>query len=182
MLASDFYWLDVPLETRSWVLDTDDSSDSTQFRLRLMRGELISRRESIQLHQVRGPRPAVDFSLSVLGIPVVSARAREVLEKAAGADIDLVPAAVTGTAKPFFVLNILHVLDVLDHDASTFSTYDGPERFNLVIPVISVEAMGKHGIVRVKGAPTTIIVTRGVATSLEESRITGIELLPLESR
>ena len=183
MREARFYRIDVPLDdSESWVLNTDDSSDLVQFRLSLMRGGRIARADAVEFHELRVPRQPVDFSLSVLGIPVVSPHGREVLERAAPADVEFIPAWVVGRSGSFYVLNILRVLDVIDHDASTFSSYDGPDRFKLVTPVIARDAMSDHRIVRVRGAPQKIVVTREVARALQENFITGCELLPLDSR
>lgn len=177
--AWKFYRLDDQRANGIWLLDTEDDEKRVALRLRVMRCEPVEVVGTVVLHQVGQLRPAVDFALPVLGLPVVSPAARAVLELVAGNHLQFIPARVRGSSGDYYVMNILRLVDAFDHGASSFSYYKRPEDFRLVTPVIDAAKVGGIPILRLRGATRTIVVTADVATALRSSGLSGCELLPL---
>jgi hypothetical protein len=111
--------------------------------------------------RVRTEGPPSDLSFDMMGVPVASPRAAELLRRFAPGDVQLIPALIPGF-DGFMVVNIVNLVDC--------STYKTP----LPLEIDRPDRIGDHQIMRLDKMPNRILFSERLANAfLEEGLVTG---------
>jgi hypothetical protein len=132
---------------------------------------------------VYAPGRPLDFSTTVLGVPIVHGRVKELLEQLGlSGQMQSFPIAVEGQAEPYYLLNLLRVVRCIDDARCEEVAYRTVEEGyedeigeyrNVVGMRIDPSRVGDAEIFRPWGWQTNIIVSERVKRALEESGVTG---------
>lgn len=131
----------------------------------------------------------VDFTLSLLGPPIVTDQVGRILEAVAPGVIQRLPVRIPRTKGRYEALNLLDVVDCLDRRKSKITSFpssgdDGEEGEEPSVGTIhrlvidNPRAKG-HDIFLLAGARDHIVVSRRVKRRLEAERVTGITFEPV---
>jgi hypothetical protein len=129
------------------------------------------------------PGRALDYTTTALGIPIVHARVKEVLERLSLRDhVQFFPATLEGQPASYFLVNVLRVIRCID-EARCESVFhyteedEEPERVGEYRNVrglrIAPSKVGDAHVFRPWGWQLALIVSERVKASLEEAGITG---------
>jgi hypothetical protein len=132
------------------------------------------------------PGIPLDFSLTELATPVVTERFVSLFEQLElGREVQFIPALVEGRAEPYFILNVLQVIQCIDdarcEEVGYWTPEDGiPELVGKYEKVRGLKVdptrMGDISICRPWGWTGAIIVTERIKLAMERAGITGLEL------
>ena len=120
------------------------------------------------------------------GIPVVSKRMAECIQRVASADIQRIAAEVEGERSgEWEVLNIVARPDCIDHDRSQMTYYPAihprtPSKPRGVIRlVLDPNRIGDHQVFRPMDWEVVLVVSDVVRLALQECRVSGVEFWPV---
>lgn len=126
----------------------------------------------------------VDFNPTAFGSIVVSSEMAEILCRFASAEIQRIPAVVRGADGDWEVLNVVSVVDCIDHERSRIQYFPldhaekpGKPRGIMKLVLDSVRPKGHHVFKPMDWLVATI-VSADVKTALEDAGITGVEYWP----
>lgn len=128
---------------------------------------------------------AVDFNIATHGIVVASARLANLLLSLDADAIQLIPAAVEGDCRQWFVVNLLARVDCIDYSLSRITTYplNHPEKpgkpRGVLQLVLDERRIGTHHIFRCKDWEVVTVVSARVKAAMESMGATGVEYWPV---
>lgn len=134
---------------------------------------------------IKFPGPAMDFSHADFSIPIVNAKAAELLTRLAPEDVQFVPVELDHSSGPHFILNALHLVKCIDDRASREVQYwteeDGlPELVGTYSSVsgmrLDVSRIGAARIFRTWGWGS-LIISEHIKNALEREGITGTRFI-----
>lgn len=138
------------------------------------------------------PGHPVDFNLANFNIPIVSKRLGNLLESSFPADIQRIPISI-GLNTNWEILNVLNVVDCLDHERSVIDYYPtdaddetGPrsaasQRAPRGVRLLRVDnkKTQDRNLFRIKDWTIPIAVSSHVKAVCEAAQITGASFLPI---
>ncbi|MCH7727851.1 MAG: hypothetical protein IH991_15435 [Planctomycetes bacterium] len=150
-------------------------------------GKVANANCSVPFHQdVEGE--SVDFNPTAFGSIVVSTKMANVLAEFASSDIQRIPAQVQGVQGDWEVLNVLSVVDCIDHELSKIQYFpddhpEKPEKPRGIMKLVldSGKASGRH-VFKLKDWLVATVVSEDVKVALEDAGITGVEFWPATER
>src|SRR6185295_1510469 len=125
---------------------------------------------------------ALDYSTSPTGVPVVTPRAADVLEKVCGPQVQLIQVSVQGHEGPFFIANAIRTADCVDEQrsqgVSRWTEADGrPDRIGdyhaMDKLVIDPNRTGGLDLFRVARYTVALIVSDRLKRAMEEAQLLG---------
>jgi hypothetical protein len=131
---------------------------------------------------VYDPGQPMDFSITEMGIPVVSERAARLLEDVARDDIQMIPARIEGATDSYWVLNITSRLDCVDRDKSSVVPVEGPGGGHIAtdLYVIDPQRVGRSELFRLKNDYLRMIVTERLKDAFVSSGQVGPGLVAMQ--
>lgn len=129
----------------------------------------------------------VDFRETSFGVPIVSSGLAETVEKLDLRAIQRIPVTVAPSITGYEILNILAILDCVDHEQTTIEYYtekEAPPRLtgrvklmqNIVLKPDKIEG---HHIFRLAEKWVVIVVSEALKKALEEKKFTGMKFIHL---
>ncbi len=131
----------------------------------------------------------VDFRETSFGVPVVSNTFANVVAGFDPQAIQLIPVTVAPSITGYAVLNILAMLDCIDHEHTDIGYYTEKDDVLEVIGKIKLirnltirsEIVEGHHIFRLAQRWNIIVVSEVLKRALEESRFTGMKFIPIDN-
>jgi hypothetical protein len=166
-----------------WILEDPVDEDSHEIDpWQFEKGRRLDLRGTMRC-SLAHPGHALDFSFSVLGVPVVHARVVSIFERLKLLEqVQFFPAQVEGQADPYFILNILRIIRCIDDARSEEVLYwkpeDGrPDKVGQYRGVggmrIDPSRVGDAHIFRPWGWRVALIVSEVLKQAMEQDGITG---------
>jgi hypothetical protein len=128
----------------------------------------------------------LEFNISALGIPVVTARVAHLFEQLARQDVQFLPAKIASHPDPWFVLNVTRVVRCIDDTRSRHVAYFGPEdgqpkkigTYQAVhgMRIDPAKAEGAR-IFRTWGWLIAIVISQDIKEALEQEHVTGAKFI-----
>jgi hypothetical protein len=163
-----------------WLLRVPDVPALRHIVWRVLDGQrIVDPGTTIPVEISKGGDPLA-FSLTAAGIPVVRSDVARMLETIAQDDVQFIPAAISGCAESFEILNVATLRDCIDESASSFSDYRGPGDFHAVNKlVIDPSRTGGSQIFRVTNCPLALVVSDAVRQMLSRIGVRGVGFFPV---
>ena len=126
----------------------------------------------------------VDYNVTAFGSIVVSSKMAEILCRIASTEIQRIPAAVRGADGDWEVLNVVSVVDCIDHDRSRIQYFpldhaEKPAKPRAIIKlVLDLDRAKGHHVFKPMDWLVATIVSADVKAALEDAGITGVEYWP----
>lgn len=126
----------------------------------------------------------VDFNPTAFGSIVVSSEMAEILFRFASSEIQRIPAVVRGAVGDWEVLNVVSIVDCIDHERSKIQYFplDHPEKpgkpRGIMKLVLDSDRAKGHHVFKPMDWLVATIVSADVKTALEDAGITGVEYWP----
>jgi hypothetical protein len=182
MAANRFYEVVKFPYVGCWSLTLVDESPrgDTEYSLKIgQRLEDVPR--SLDL-AVFGHGKPMDFSVTHMGIPVVSERAANLLREVAPDDVQLISARIEGVTDPYWVVNIISFLDCIDHERSGVVPVEGPGGGFITAPdyVVDPKRVGDSQLFRLKEDYVKIIMAEKLKSEILSRGLIGPGLASLE--
>lgn len=128
----------------------------------------------------------LEFNISPLGTPVVTARVVRIFEQLAIQDVQFLPAKIASHPEPWFILNVTRVVRCIDDTRSRHVAYFGPEdgqpkkvgTYRAVhgMRIDPAKAEGAR-LFRTWGWILAIVVSRDIKEALEQEHVTGAKFI-----
>ncbi|MDC0708037.1 hypothetical protein POL68_06100 [Stigmatella sp. ncwal1] len=184
-----FYSIDIA-DVPQWYITTPVRASGGKFEEPWMFGEGRFLPDPGPI-KARVRNPGVKRAFMFAGIervPVVSEAVANVFRRLAPDDVQLFPIAVEGEAEPFFIVNVVKVVDCIDEvnckevqhydDADPFPEYAGEYRWIYGLRIDSAKTQGSLAF-RLKRFKTAFIVSEEIKGALEKVGNLGVVLAPV---
>jgi hypothetical protein len=161
----------------------DEGCDDSDFKM----GRLAQIR-SRPIVELSVPGVPLDFSLTGINVPVISARFAEVLRPVVGADVQFIPTQV-GDRHGYEIMNVLRLIDCIDESRSEFIKWTekdhradlaGQYRAVPKLKLASERIPSNVNIFRIKYWTVAIIVSDVFVEAARSIAAVGIKLKPLD--
>jgi hypothetical protein len=125
----------------------------------------------------------LDITLIGMTLPVVSARAKSVIDSVSSSEMEFIPASISGHSADYYVINTLITRDCLDTKKSIFDrwTQDGPrpdlagEIECVYRLVVDPKCVKDSMIFRITQWMMPIIVSERLKNAIEQAGLSGIK-------
>ncbi|MFN8411303.1 MAG: hypothetical protein U0Z26_02830 [Anaerolineales bacterium] len=185
---TEFYELFFQIEIKgAWYLsDVIDENGHEVLESRFCQGKYFDHVTNLTVIQNVIGKP-VDFRETSFGVPIVSKAFADVVGKFDKKAVQRIPVMIAPSISGYEILNILTVLDCVDHKQSKIEYYterDDPPKMVGHIKAIqnahfnSDVVKGKH-IFRLFEKLVKIIVSEDLKIELMKSKLTGMKFIPI---
>ena len=130
----------------------------------------------------------MDFTEVEFGMPVVSERLKGMFERLAPGADQFIPVTVAGQQGPYYILNVLPVIECVDEERSSFRRFkeDDPVRPDLaghfdVIEKLVIDERRAGGalLFRVSRSEGDLVAHESIKKGFEEIAATGARFVPM---
>jgi hypothetical protein len=165
-----------------WIIDLVDDTYRGDITYSLKQGTRLSAPPApFQLVLFQQGIP-MDFSTTLMGIPVVTTRGAALLRKIASNDVQLIPARLRGHADALWVVNITKMLNCVDVDRSRIIYVEAPGGGALSTPLYTIDPVkvGESQIFRLANDYPRMIISETLKCAIIDGGLIGPGLASVE--
>lgn len=164
-----------------WVLGDVERNGSWANPWQFTAGNVVQADAPLNIAVLLQGRP-LDYSTDTYGVPIVTARAADLLKQVCGSQVQLIEVSVQGHQGPFFIANATRAADCVDEQLSQgvrrWTEEDGrPDRIGdyhaMDKLVIDPNRTGGLDLFRVARYTVVLIVSDRLKRTMEEAKLLG---------
>lgn len=168
-------------EYESFQLTNKDRAYYREFKQKIISAKRLNGEyDNVPIELIEG-REVCDFPKfwGALGVLMISERARKCLEDIIGRYVEFIPVCANG--KPYYIVNLLNVLDAVDYSKSVFRVLDTGLVVGLEKYAFSEDRLQGNDMFKIllngRIYSTEIFVSDKIKQTIEENGLSGVKFI-----